>query len=96
MSKFEFFIAPILVIIYSLSILWLIPKKFNVDMATGKLFKDLTRFRPVTKEICDMVTRFREEYSKSYYKDLAIFSLFYVVFVMILSTFLYYVIFMRG
>ena len=96
MSKFEFFTAPILVIIFSLSILWLTPKKFSIDMAAGKLFRDLTRFRPVSKEICEMVTKFKEEMNKSYHKELAIFSILYLIFVGLYSAFIYWVIFQKG
>lgn len=96
MNNTEFILIPVTISIIGLLLIWLTPKKFSIDMAAGKLFRDLTRFRPVSKEICEMVTKFKEEMNKSYHKELAIFSILYLIFVGLYSAFIYWVIFQKG
>lgn len=63
-----------------LAVMWLLPKQFIIDQSVGyffiRLLKDSTWG---IGRIVEEVSKFKQEYTESYYKDLAKASMFYIV-----------------
>lgn len=65
-----------------LAVMWLIPKQFIIDQSVGYFFIQLLKGSTwEIRQIVEEVLKFKQEYTKSYYKDLAKFSMFYIVIV---------------
>lgn len=67
-------------------ILWLIPKNFMIDQATGLYFIELNECLFDMEFIISEVSKFRIEYERSYYKDLMIYTLFLEILFIVLIT----------
>lgn len=73
-------------------ILWLIPKQFMIDQAVGGFFRDMLRCLCCSiEQAVNETSKFEEEYTKSYYKDLAIFCLWYAVIIFLIFAFTFFV-----
>lgn len=70
-------------------ILWLIPRQFMIDQAVGGFFRDMLRCPCCSiEQAVKETSKFEEEYTKNYYKDLAIFNLWYAVIIFLIFAFI--------
>ena len=76
---------------FPIIILWLIPKQFMIDQAVGGFFRDMLRCPCITfEQAVKETSKFEQEYIKSYYKDLAIFCLWYAVIIFLIFAFMFF------
>ena len=81
MNNKEFICTYVICLIPILS-LWLIPKDFMVNQATGSFFGHIRKYSfdfNSLLEAAKTAKKFKQEYNKTYYYDLAKFSLVYMV-----------------